>query len=387
MRARAAGALAAGLAFGALALAGCGTTFPLPTESRQRSIPTDGSYQRVSDWTGDPQVTDVVDVLLVPRGTISQFYLVTNHGGTGAGPRGEVKEFNNKNQFDPVAVHTFDGVFSPICVASSNTAIFVLDQGDTCLARANPRSGSCSDSTGGWKNALSHPEYFWYVRRYSLAGGPEAESFTDTSLAFVTGMTCDGAGNVFVGGSRIRVLPDGLEPRLKIRFLEYGVFKYSRGIRPDGLPDPNVPGGTWHRDTTFMVTQGTGTGSAVDPRGLHWGATPLGNFLYVTDYENHQAKKMAEDGISPGIFSIDGSSGDSLLVGPLDVMADERGYIYVVDAGNHRVLRFDSEGNFIQRVNVEGDALARPVAVAADDSLCYVADPGAARVIRYKRRP
>lgn len=386
MRARTTAALAALAAAGALALAGCGTTFPLPTESRQRALPQDGSYQRVSDWTGSPDMADVVDLLLVPRGTLSQLYVVANHGGTGPASRGVVKEFNNKTQFDAAAVHSFDGAFSPIAVASSATSIYVLDQGDTCLARGNPLNGSCSDTTGGWKNALSHPEYFWYVRRYSLAGGPEVESFTDTSLAFVTGMTVDAAGGVFVAGSRIRVLPDGLEPRLKIRFLEYGVFRYVKGIRPDGLPDPNVPGGAWHRDTTFMVTQGTGTGSAVDPRGIHWG-NALGAHLYVTDFGNNQVKKMTDAGISPGIFSIDGSSGDSLLVGPLDVMADERGFIYCVDAGNRRVLRFDDGGNYIQRVDIEGDALLRPTAVAADDSLCYVADPGAARIIRYKRRP
>ena len=381
MRAGTARAMAV-VAAAALA-AGCGSTFDLPTESRNRLIPTDGSYQRVADWTALP---DVQDVLLVPRGQLSQLYLLFNHGGAGVTPRGELWEYVLVRP-ERYENRVFSGMFNPIAVASGNNRLWVLDQGDTCIARSNPRTGACNDTTGGWKNAISHLDQFWWVREYLLTAGNPVESFTDTSLAFVTGIAADENNFVYVAGVRIRFVPNQEDQRLRDKLLEYGVFRYVPGIRPDGNSDFNViPADSWHRDTTFLVTQGTGTGSAIDPRGIFWGVSPSGHNLYVADFGNNEVKKMFDEGISPGVFTIDGSSADSLFVGPVDVTADPPGHIFAVDGGNRRVLRFDPNGSFVQRVNVEGDALVRPTAVAADDSICFVADPGAARVIRYKRR-
>ena len=62
----------------------------------------------------------------------------------------------------------------------------------------------------------------------------------------------------------------------------------------------------------------------------------------------------------------------------------------MVDAGNLRVLRYDPDGNFVQRVDRNPDdvtaPLVRPVAVAADNRQVYVADRGAGQVLRYWRR-
>jgi DNA-binding beta-propeller fold protein YncE len=68
----------------------------------------------------------------------------------------------------------------------------------------------------------------------------------------------------------------------------------------------------------------------------------------------------------------------------------EDGYIYVCDTGNQRVLRFAPDGSYVQRVdhelNSSNQPLANPVAVAANDSVAYVADRGRSEIIRYKRR-
>jgi hypothetical protein len=52
------------------------------------------------------------------------------------------------------------------------------------------------------------------------------------------------------------------------------------------------------------------------------------------------------------------------------------------------VLRFDSSGDFVQRVDIEPDSLqlVDPVTVAADDSIVYIGDPGRGRITRYRRR-
>jgi hypothetical protein len=61
-----------------------------------------------------------------------------------------------------------------------------------------------------------------------------------------------------------------------------------------------------------------------------------------------------------------------------------------VDAGNLRVLRYDPDGGFVQRVDRNpddvGPGLTLPVAVAADNRQVYIANRGAGQVLRYRRQ-
>jgi sugar lactone lactonase YvrE len=150
-----------------------------------------------------------------------------------------------------------------------------------------------------------------------------------------------------------------------------------------------MPGANWHRDTTFVIEEGSGVGSVVDPRGLAW-MDARGRALYVADRGKNWVQKLYDQGFNQGYYQLDGVSSGTPFVDPLDVAVDRAGYVYALDAGNRRVLRYDPDQNFIQRVDIEPDAsgrpLADPVAVAADDSLVYVGDPAHAQVVRYKRR-
>jgi hypothetical protein len=152
--------------------------------------------------------------------------------------------------------------------------------------------------------------------------------------------------------------------------------------------------GDWHRDTTWMVGEGRGIGTVADPRGIYWGGAG-GGALYTADLAKNWVQKLSDQVPSTGYFMIDGkTSPDQLaLADPVDVAADEQGFIYVADPGNQRVLRYDAAGNYVQSVNVDKDVsgrllvqLVNPVTVAADDSLVFVGDPGLGEVIRYKRR-
>jgi tripartite motif-containing protein 71 len=139
------------------------------------------------------------------------------------------------------------------------------------------------------------------------------------------------------------------------------------------------------------VEEGSGIGSLFDPRGLYWtgGGAPGGPALYAADFGKNWGQKLRDDVSSQGYFAIE-TAQDTSLNGPMDLTADLQGFLYVADTGNRRVLRFDPSGRFVQKVNVEldtyGRALEEPVAVAADDSLVYVGDRAAGRVIRYRRR-
>jgi len=171
----------------------------------------------------------------------------------------------------------------------------------------------------------------------------------------------------------------------------FRIVRYRR-INAGETPDPYMPGASgWIRDQSFEVEEGSGIGSLIDPHGIYWagGNVPGGPAIFAADFRKNWVQKLSDATSSLGYFRIDIAQ-DTTLEGPEDVAADLSGYLYIADTGNHRVLRFDPYGQFVQRVNVEPDAqglaLQQPVAVAADDSLVYVGDRALGRVIRYRRR-
>ena len=95
--------------------------------------------------------------------------------------------------------------------------------------------------------------------------------------------------------------------------------------------------------------------------------------------------KLSDIQPSTGFFQIEGSGEGPTLTSPSSVSVDLRGYVYVADTGNHRVLRFSPEGEFIQRVDLEPSPVQQPVAVAANDSVVFVADRALSQVFRYQR--
>jgi sugar lactone lactonase YvrE len=149
-----------------------------------------------------------------------------------------------------------------------------------------------------------------------------------------------------------------------------------------------MPGARWHRDTTYFHTVGSGVGYVNDPRGMAWtDVFPSG--LFVADLGNNSGQKLS-DRDTTGFFRYEQDGDGSPITGPQDITVDASGYVYVCDTGNRRVLRYDPSGNFVQRVDVEADdlgaTLLQPVAVAANDSIAYIADFGRGEVIRYERR-
>lgn len=366
----------------ALIATGCGGKFDLPTERRVvQSVPSDKSYQMLETWRGMNGIQD----LLITQGKGSQLFLLFNNGGAGVSTRGNVRSyaFARPNPSSPPTDlgYSFSGLFNPMALAAGGDGVslplnrvFVLDQGDTCLAKFNPDSARCGFIP------IRQIQYFWHVYEYGLTGGAPRSSFTDTSMAFVTGIAADAAGNVYVGGTAVVLLPDQ-DPRLLQRVFQYRIYKYHR--------DAAHPG-AWVRDASYLVADGQGVGFVKDPHGMAW--TDAGApGLYVADTGNNSGEKLDDHTSSTGFFrdATDASGGP--LVAPVDIAADFAGFSYVADPGDNRVLRFDPYGTYVQRVDVEpdesGNALRNPVAVAADDSLVYIADRTLAEVIRYRRRP
>lgn len=390
------------LAAMAAGLAGCGGRFPLPTENTIRVIPGDGSYQMMATWTGMEGIRDI----LLTQGAGTQLFLLFNHGGTGIAPRGEVLGYARlkpSGDQTPIGGIAFATLFNPVALCAGGDGaggaanrVFVLDQGDSTLARVNPLTHVYGDTTGipsgrvgKWRlGDVSDYTATWRLREYGLVGGDTISSFTDTTLAFVYGVAADAQGRVYVSGPAIVWVQDEVT-RAYTRAFFWRISRYARGLRYPGVYDYNMPGATrWHLDTTWVVREGSGVGRVNDPRGIYWGSHG-GGALYTADFGKNWVQKLSDVTSSTGYFAID--MGDNLsLLGPQDVTADPQGYIFVADVGNQRVLRYDPYGSYVQKVNIENDAYGRqlvsPITVAADDSLVFVGDAATSTVIRYKRR-
>lgn len=393
------------LLFAAAGFAGCSGNFKLPTESRDRAIPSDKSYKMEATWTGMNGIRDI----LLTQGIGTQLFLLFNHGGTSTAPRGEVLAYARlkpSGPQTPLGGIVFPGLFNPValCVggdggSSSGNRIFVLDQGDTLLARVNPGTHVYGDTTGvttiwrgKWRPSnVSDLGIYWRVREYGLLGGDTISTFTDTSMAFVHGIAADAQGRVYISGPLLSFVPDILVPSITTRSFLWRVNRYVRGPKYPGIRDGYMPGCDWHKDTSFVVMDGAGTGTVQDARGLYWGSA--GPRLYVADLGKNWIQRMLDE-IPVADVKIPDADGVSLF-GALDVTADLQGFCYIADTGNQRVLRldgsrFDGTVDYVQTVNVEKDAygqhLLSPVTVAADDSLVFVGDAGLSRVVRYLRR-
>jgi hypothetical protein len=379
------GAVAGLSALGMLGMLGCGSDFPLPTENRAgRGYSTDNSYQMVATWKFN--ASDSIADILLTQGSGSQLFLLFNHAGSGPGPRGAVYGYALKAKPPtppPLAGINFPTLFVPAALAASRSHVFVLDQGDTAMAR-DPVDGKIIDLAS-----------YWRVRQFGLLGGlSDTTTFTDTSLAYVRGIAVDALERVYVSGSAIVLLSDPQDARIKTRVFQFRVNRYVK-VTPGTGNDPYMPGATsWVRDQNYIVEEGSGLGTLSDPRGLYWtpGAGGGGGTqgLLAADFGKNWVQKLSDALSSTGQFLIDADSSGANLNGPVDVATDLATFIYLTDTGNARVLRYDPYGQFVQRVDVEKDSDGRPlvvpIAVAADDSLVYVGDRDGNRVIRYQRR-
>ncbi|MFP5503382.1 MAG: 6-bladed beta-propeller, partial [Candidatus Sericytochromatia bacterium] len=121
-------------------------------------------------------------------------------------------------------------------------------------------------------------------------------------------------------------------------------------------------------------------------------ATDNANFVYVIDnsagpgraikkYESGNARPVLQFGTNSG-------AGPGQFKGATDLAIDNRnGDVYVVDAGNNRVQRFDRDGRFVEQFGSAGRGngqFDRPFGIAIDkEGYVYVADTGNKRIQKF----
>ena len=119
--------------------------------------------------------------------------------------------------------------------------------------------------------------------------------------------------------------------------------------------------------------------------------------VYVADSFNHRVQKFTSDGAFLTAWGAEGS-GPGNFRRPTGVAVDSAGFVYVVDSENHRIQKFGADGQFVTEWGSQGGGngqffflIATPSGgqrgeggVAVDrDGFIYVADAGNHRVQRF----
>lgn len=122
----------------------------------------------------------------------------------------------------------------------------------------------------------------------------------------------------------------------------------------------------------YLGNTGSFAGYLIDPRGV---AVDTSGFVYVADAGNDRVQKYQVIGNSAIFVTNWGSYGSAAgqFKDPSGVAIDSYGYVYVADALNDRVQVFDNNGGYIR--TIIGN-FANPQGVAVANSYVYVTDTG-----------
>lgn len=176
-----------------------------------------------------------------------------------------------------------------------------------------------------------------------------------------------------------------------------GVQGVPAGMARDGEEHLFVTDSSFHRILKFtsggtLITsfgsQGSGAGQLNAPLGL---AVAANGTVYVADNQNHRIQFFTET--SPEVYQPAGTiggppsgSGDGQFNFPRGIAFDSTGNIYVADAGNHRIQKFDINGTFVTKWGTLGSGLGQlftPLRLAVFGNAIYVVEAGNHRIQRF----
>ena len=100
--------------------------------------------------------------------------------------------------------------------------------------------------------------------------------------------------------------------------------------------------------------------------------------FFVSEYGANRIAKCNARGEKVSTFGRTGRA-DGLLLGPQYMTLDSRGYLWVTDWGNSRVVRFATDGSFVQSI----PGINGPTGIAAYEDRLYVSEKAGKRILVY----
>ncbi len=190
-----------------------------------------------------------------------------------------------------------------------------------------------------------------HVKRYYFRGGMPLFAFTDSSWVEFSGIAADNDLAIFVADAARDT-----------------VYKYdSRGQRLHLVSD-----------------RGTGQGFVISPHGMAYAT----GALWIADTGKNWVQRLRPDSTNKA-FPGKPIGLETELAEPVDVTTDPSGErVFVAEAGNDRVFRFQATGSFedtvytqTRRETLVEPPIEAPRHVAADDSLVFIPDPANGRIV------
>ena len=136
-------------------------------------------------------------------------------------------------------------------------------------------------------------------------------------------------------------------------------------------------------------SSGSGNGQFSDPKGL---ALDTAGNIYVVDTRNYRVQVLNSEGVFQRAWGSQGT-GPGQFQEPWGIAVDSDGYVYVADTWNHRIQKFDSTGKFVTTWGAFGDVggvlgdpllLYGPRGIVVDSQKnVLVSDTGNKRIVKY----
>jgi DNA-binding beta-propeller fold protein YncE len=109
--------------------------------------------------------------------------------------------------------------------------------------------------------------------------------------------------------------------------------------------------------------------------------------MYLSEYRGGRISVLDSRGDWQAYIGSRGR-GEGRLIGPQNLAVDEDGYLYVVDYGNRRIVKFDPDGVFILSFGPKlpgFPGFLSPTGIAVRDGRIYAADSAARRIYTFDR--